>query len=617
MSSKWKKTLFTVPNKQKKYIATTANVDSLFEEKASYLSNYKVTSGDDLDYRRIDRENQKKDLARKRAAKLVEQNTSFTIDSIFDDGISKVASDVSSGGGDVETASSADFYSPWLSTDYLELPRSYAEERRWYRFFYDQDPVIGRAIDLKTYIPLSKMELSTPICSDHVKGQQVLAFFERMWSNLKLRSKIRDILHEYNLIGEVLIYFEWDDEEKEWVKAFLLDPDTCEVRYLPYQDEIEVYWTPDNSIRETISDLRENDEFNNLADILEEISDETGYDSDISVKKLNTDPRQGSFVAYLARQRSPNRPGPGVSILRRLLRTLLFRDKIRQAMTQIVSRNMTPIRLVWGENLSPEDVDDLRMQVDLALTGPDFSIITNYQVNWEEKTPEGRLFDASAVNEQTMEQLLIGLGLTKELLFGEGTYGGGRITLQVLDTEYSLVRDLITDLVDDVFKVCAEKNGFIEEDEETGIETVVYPNLKFARMSLKDYADIFDFMWNMYQNGSLDRDTMLEFLNLDPIDVSNKLKKNFLTIDDNLADEFRRSVYSEITSKVVEDTNILDKVIAGFGLDRKVSSTSEEGVEGEDAGFNPEDFEQGFSPEDFGETAEPDMEDVVSEEVEE
>ena len=583
MSVKWKES-FVAKGRPAPYTAAPLNMDTVFNPSGRLDFDRTVVDESTVDFAAVDRQNRKLMVQKRVASGYSDSLRSQIHTDEFGLGVSKTAFSGAGMGGDVTQSGAPDFYSPWLSTDYLELPRSYAEERRWYRFFYDQDPLVGRAIDLKTVIPLSKMNLGLPKSVDHSKAQKIHAFYEQMWQNLGMYEKLIWIMHEYNLIGEALIYFEWDDEKRIWTRVSLLDPDLCEIRYMPNSDETKVYVTPDNSIREVIGDLVDLDRYSDLANTLQEIADDTAMESDMTPVELNTDPRKGSFVQYFGRRRSPYRPGPGVSVLRRLLRTILFRDKIRQALTQITSRHMTPVRLVWAEGLSEPQIDDLRTMVDLAIMGPDFSIVTNYQVNWEEVTAEGRLFDTSALHEQTTEEMLIGLGMTKELLLGEGSYGGGRITLQVLDNEYTLVRELITHMINRLFRVVAEKNGFVEEDEETGIRYLVYSTLKFTRMALRDYSDIFDFMWNMYQAGSLDRDTLMDFLNIDPVDVEDKLKRNFLTINDNLADEFRRALYSEISGRVVESTDVMDRVIKGFGLEK----VEEDGVDefGEDEEFD-------------------------------
>lgn len=539
-------------------------------------------------------------------------SSNMDLSQIFNDepaGMSKTANT----GGDTVSASTSDFYSPWLSNDYLELPRSYAEERRWYRFFYDQDPLVGRAIDLKTFIPLSKITLGIPNSKDHKRAQEILAFYTRMWKNLKMNEKLMWILHEYNLIGEVIPYFEWDDEEDVVTKVLLLDPDVCDVQYNPYTDETNVTLIPDNSIRDAVSDLRDADESSGLASALEELADETSAENGENSFHLNTDPREGSYVRVFSRKRSPYLPGPGVSILRRLTRTMLFRDKLRQALTQITSRHMTPLRLVWAEDLNEDQLEDLRMQVDLAITGPDHSIITSYEVHWEEITAEGRLFDATTIHDQSTDDMLIGLGMTKELLTGEGTYGGGRITLQVLDTEYALVRDLLIDMVDEMFRVVAEKKGFIEEDEESGVEYLVYPQLKFSRMSLQDYADMMDFMSALFDKDLIDGDALLELVNIDPVDVAAKKKEKVFTMNDSLFPELKRAVYGELVSKIVDGTDLDQRIIESMGMVFKTAEP-EGAVDGEeehpedDFGGEPSEGDMGGETTDSGE--EPSDEDL-------
>ena len=52
------------------------------------------------------------------------------------------------------------------------------------------------------------------------------------------------------------------------------------------------------------------------------------------------------------------------------LRLLYYKEKLRQAQTQIASRAMTPKRIVWAEDISEADVENLREQVDLSLVQP-------------------------------------------------------------------------------------------------------------------------------------------------------------------------------------------------------------------------------------------------------
>ena len=58
--------------------------------------------------------------------------------------------------------SGGNFYSPELSTDFLELPQSLHEQWNYYRFFYRSEPFVGQAVDLHTELPLSKIRIGIP-----------------------------------------------------------------------------------------------------------------------------------------------------------------------------------------------------------------------------------------------------------------------------------------------------------------------------------------------------------------------------------------------------------------------------------------------------------------------
>ena len=289
---------------------------------------------------------------------------------------------------------------------------------------------------------------------------------------------------------------------------------------------------------------------------------------------LSTDPSGGSFYHYLARKKSQYEPR-GKSILGRCLRTLIFRDKVRQSMTSIASRHMTPYRLIYAEDMNAEQTEDLREQVDLALQDPDFSIITNFQVTWEEMGADQRLPDWSWVYDFTDRQMYAGLGVTESLLSGESSYSGDRINLEVINTRFMLMREVLSDLVEDQFfrPMCA-RMGFVEEDED-GVLQVIVPRLSFTRLAFRDNTETYDALFNLYQKGSLDVDTIYEHLNLDPVTVREKLLADQGTVLDATFNEILRGLYSRVGDALAENSDFSEK-IAEY-LELKYEKPKEEG----------------------------------------
>jgi len=237
---------------------------------------------------------------------------------------------------------------------------------------------------------------------------------------------------------------------------------------------------------------------------------------------------------------------------------------------------MTPKRVIWGENLSDVDTDDLREQVDLSLVDPDYSIVANYEVHWEEIGSRDRLLDLSSEYEITDKQLYAGLGVTESLLNGESTFAGDRVKLEVINTRYMLFREIIQDYVEEtIFKPVARRKGFVEIDE-WGQEVVLIPRLSFTRLALRDSQDTYDALFNLYQKGSVSIDLILEMFNIDPADTKEKIERDMFTVNDAVFNESVRAIYGEVGRVLAEKTDIADKLAKYMNLKIKKDAPAED-----------------------------------------
>ena len=516
--------------------------------------------------------------------------------------------------GGVSGASGGNFYSPELSTDFLELPQSTDEKRNYYRFFYTGDPFVGQAVDLHTELPLSKIRLSTPKAKNPELARKSLAFCTEWSRTIGLLHRLIEIVHEYNLLGEVFVFCEdnspdmpedieyeyireidasghpvekkqkrtdWVERASKWLRKNykgwtairVLPPEQIHMESFPFTDERLIELIPDSKTKDVIARAESGDPHaNRIVDSMpSEVVDSIRNGLNIP---LNTDPDAGSFVHYMARKKSQYEPR-GHSMLERCLRILVYRDKLRQAQTSIASRHMTPIRLIWAEDASAVDVDAIRDQVDLALQDPDYSIITNYQLNWEEMGSQQRLLELSSEYEMTDRQMYAGLGVTESLLSGESSYAGDRINLEVINTRYMLLREVLQDMVENNFlRPMCRRMGFIETDED-GTETVIVPSLSFTRLSLRDSADTFDALFNLYQKGSLDIGVILELLNIDPHSTEERLKKDLFTVNDSKFNDALAGIYGEVGRALAESSNAAEIIAKSLGL--KYTKKVEEG----------------------------------------
>lgn len=248
------------------------------------------------------------------------------------------------------------------------------------------------------------------------------------------------------------------------------------------------------------------------------------------------------------------------------MRIIVYFDKLRQAQTSIASRHMTPIRLVYAENMDEADTEALRDQIDLALQDPDYSIVTNFQVVWEEMNSNGRILELSGEYDLVTRQLYAGLGVTESLLSGESSYSGDRINLEVINTRYMLLREKIQRFVQEqIFKPMCKRMGFIETDDY-GNEQVIYPRVTFTRLALRDNQETFDALFNLYQKGSLDIETIYDTLGLDANLIADRLRRDTMTVNDAQFNRVLEGMYSRLGDQLAENTDAVQKIAERLGL---------------------------------------------------
>ena len=502
--------------------------------------------------------------------------------------------------GDIAGGSGGNWYSPQLSTDFLEKPQNLRERRAWYRHFYNSSELVGAAIDLHSTIPLSKIRLTKPKANNPHLAEYSYRFFSRMADRLRLLQTLTEISHEYWLFGNCVVYVEdtspYTGLEKSakdslvgrgkslsdtlltkfnikdvdpnyvgWRKVTILPPDQVRISKNPFADNNTIEYLPDSETKSALMNGFEQSEQGDAftgSRIPKDLYDSLAQNNTVL---LQQDPLAGSFAKHLARKKSQYET-MGVSILERCINTLLVKDKLRQAQTSIASRHMTPTRVVWGEDLSDNDVDDLRTQIDMALMDPDYSIVANYQVNWEEYGSNQRLLDLTTEFERYDSDLYAGLGVTKEMMTGESSYSGSKISLELLNIQYMQYREMLQEFVQKyLFEPIARRKGFIETDEY-GNENVIYPHMSFTRMSIRDNDSLFEQAMQLYNKGSMPIDDVYDLFGMDSTAASAKIQGDLFTVKDASFNELLRGAYQAVAQALVEKTNLVDKAAASLNL---------------------------------------------------
>lgn len=461
----------------------------------------------------------------------------------------------------------------------LYYPTTLKERYEWYRYFARNDAYVSAAVKLHTDLPMSRLVLRMPKMKDREKRKKILSKYENMVQNLRLFDKLHSILFEVNVIGNCFCFIQFSEEKKEWDKISIFPPEEVSVSGIPMSDISRIEYKPGplgavlakhdipfddyDKYCKCINDLPEDDK-NILQGIdmglAKQIKENDGILSfDTNPYSGDGDSQIGSFVFHFTEKRHEYHD-LGASPLECVLTPLLMKEHYKHTQLSLASRNMTPRNVVTADGISIEALDELRDQVDQSMLSPDYSIVTNYQINWETIGAENRLIDLQREYETIENQIFAGLGVTRELLTGEGLYSGNKISIEILNTRYLLKREMLQRFVEEsLFKPLALENGFYEDDKD-GNRKWLYPRLSFSRLTIRDNSEVFDSLFQLYQKGSIPVGTILDLFNLDEDEVDEKLRRDMFTPKDAVYNDMLRGIYSDLGSKIVESTDLAQQI---------------------------------------------------------
>jgi intein/homing endonuclease len=474
---------------------------------------------------------------------------------------------------------------------------------------HNTDPFVGRALELHSELPMSRLTIGPPKGPSPKQNREINRIYESMSERLDLLTFLLEFAREYWLAGDVYVWHEWSDELMEWSDIYILPVEFCHSVLHPFNRKRELIFFArplvDTAAIRRMTDrdlyLVADAEIERLYEALgnevpEELKDALNYGEAVP---LNTNWRRGSFVAHIPRNRPPNEEY-GQSLIERCLETLLRLENLKNAQLQISSRNMNPKHIIYAEGIGEDQLLDLRNQVDLAfLENADYPIVTNYPVTWNTIGANDRLLAVGEEYATLREDLATGLGSTKEMLTGQASYGGQRITLEMMNTQYLTFRELVRKYTEEfLFRPVAYAKGhyFREEipmwvrvepeDIEVGDELIEedsgdfrrkriqvnivwnHSSLRFNRLSIRDNAEVYDQLFQLHQKGSLAVRYLLDLHNIDVEENNLALLEDIGTPRDPVFNDLMRQIYTatQMAQSILDNTNLMDKVITGLDL---------------------------------------------------
>lgn len=390
------------------------------------------------------------------------------------------------------------------------------------RFFYENEPKVGAAIDFYSRFPMNGFELECP-------SRKVLSYFKHhVVDRLDLNEQFKMISSEYFSLGDVFVHMDVDCPVCEgsavdpdtgemcnhpggnWKRMIILNPDWIEVQQSILADEPAIVMIPDEELKRIVFYKQPRVVYDRIPDRVKELV--------IQNKPIPLSNRTVSHIRHM--------PVPygtyGTSLIRRLFTTLAYKTKIMTANWIVAERLILPVRVVKiGSDDRPAttaDIADIQQQLAATSNDPNLTIVTHHNFDYEWYGASGKILQVTQEMEFIGKEILDGFMLNEAALNGEGpTYGNANIGIETLIRRIESWRHSLAKWCEEnIFKPVAEMQGFVDKEktDEIGELCFMYPKIKWKDLNLRDDTQWHQILMQLHDKQVISTQTLMEELDL-------------------------------------------------------------------------------------------------------
>ena len=342
------------------------------------------------------------------------------------------------------------FNDPRYTSSTLAIPTDDRTLHGLYRFFADTDPIVGAALRIHAELPMANLQLEE--CED----TGVQAHFEEMAERINLIRTLTDGVKEYWTIGNDYFFGAWNEKDYMFDQFTLLNPDYVKVESTWLNQKPLVKLIPDEGLKKIVQTRSPDYLYKQLSP---EIIRYVLYNNEIPLHPNN--------VFILSHDKAPYEV-KGKSLIKRLLKILMYEDRLQQAQFAIATRHIVPLTIVklgdpttgWVPDSS--EMDSFRDMLAAWELDPNFSIVYHYGVDVQ--------FYGACHDDQTEILTESGWKLFKDVVVNEKVATYNRFTQHIeyqIPQEYQKYKFVSTD---------CESCGKMYHFDHRSLDVMVTPN---------------------------------------------------------------------------------------------------------------------------------------------
>lgn len=422
------------------------------------------------------------------------------------------------------------FFSPFRTRSSVEQPTKRKDLNEWYRFYFKHHPTVGTALELHTEFPLSGFHL------EH-EDKQVEQFFNDIKEDLNLEQFVMKAGLEWWVVGEFFPFVFVDDvnDPTRWEQIILLDPDYVKINTHPFvrgDKNFVISLKPDADLKKIVNNGANSKETGDLYKALpSDIIDAVKSNKDIMLPQVQ--------VSHVKRSHNPFNVR-GESIIARVIHTLMYEAKLKDAQYTIADRHVTPKEFYMiGEPGDPADqleIENFRSLLATTWTNPNQAIIWHHALRIQWEGASGRILPLQGEFDQIQRDLMNGLGISEAFLNGTGpTYSNASVALDVLIGRYIVFRETIERwLQQAIFAPICKMHGIYKKTDaelehrfkiKNDREKYDLPKVIWTKTNLRDDNQKIALYERLVEKQFIPTEMLLKLVNINPNVAKQGLKR--------------------------------------------------------------------------------------------
>lgn len=415
--------------------------------------------------------------------------------------------------------------SPFLNLSDMNLPRSTIEIFKWCKYYYTFDPLISGAINALASFPVTEVTIED---TDNTNSEQAKIYRKVLFKNLNIYKLLIEIGIDYFLYGNCFIMGEFKGNskgEKEWGNMTRLDPSKMIIDYNPATGSKKFRWTVPQKIRDIIQKKYPKNEYDRIPDIIKK-----------AVRNNKTIVLNSNNIYHFSRATDSMGDNSvwGVPVVANVLKLLMYRNVLRQAQEAIAREHIVPMRIYYIEETKNMNIhadfskvaDDLAREIKKSVKDPNYKVVSPLPVNVINVGGEGRSLLLAPEIDQVQSEILAGMNIPKEFIFGGVSYSGSSISLRILENQFITYRLLLEDFLQNfVIRGMAKARGewFSEEDDDSLV------SVKLSDLKMQDDVQQKQLLIQLNSAQKCSNDFLWKSMGMDPEKMKEAIEQE--TID--------------------------------------------------------------------------------------